>query len=285
MSVFTKYLIFCLLLTSSTLFAESHRFFFEGDGSVHLINAKTGLGGVITYRTPEGHYSDEAHTRINRLFGVPVGSSDETSLRLIALLDHLQDHLKGGPIRIVSGYRSPEYNDGLRKKGKLAAKTSLHIEGMAADIDMDGVDGKTLWNYVRGLNCCGAGYYHGTGIHVDVGPSRFWDEKTTGVEKNLGGHNKLLLTRTEFDRYQPGEVVRLHIGRITDYPLRVALPYKRDKNCQTITNHKDAQSLSVALPSDLQKDRVFSLAISLCERPFPEMPEHIDSNLIQISKD
>ena len=37
-------------------------------------------------------------------------------------------------IVIVSGYRSPAYNDALRAKGKKAAKNSQHMHGRAADI-------------------------------------------------------------------------------------------------------------------------------------------------------
>src|SRR3989304_474948 len=92
---------------------------------------------------------------------------------------------------------------------------------MAVDIEMEGVEGKRLWEFVRGLNCCGAGYYHAKAIHVDVGPSRFWDETSTQVEQDLGARNRLVVLRTEWDRSRPGEEVRMPLGRITDYPIGV----------------------------------------------------------------
>ena len=281
------------------------RYFFEGDGSIRITNSKTGIAGVgseIRYRAPDGSYSQKAVRAIDRAFGVPHRSPDGISLRLVALLDYLQDHFKGhfkaGSIRLLSGYRSPKYNEGLRRKGKLAGKTSLHIEGMAADIEMEGVDGKTLWNFVRGLNCCGAGYYHGKGIHIDTGPNRFWDEKTTKVGQNLGAHNRLILLRTDRDIYQPGETVHLTLARITDYPIGVRseaillnetreirkIRISDDKgNCLRISNRREARALSWKIPTDLQKERI-QIGMDFCQKPFPEMPDRIESNLIKVWK-
>jgi hypothetical protein len=97
----------------------------------------------------------------------------------------------------------------------------MHIEGMAADIDMQGVDGKTLWEFVRSLDCCGAGYYHAKGIHVDVGPSRFWDETSTKVEQDLGARNKLVIVRTNFDYFEPKDTVYMTFARVSDYPIGI----------------------------------------------------------------
>ncbi len=260
------------------------RFFLSGDGVLKIVNAKNGAGGKIVYRTSEGEYLEASRKQINSIFGIDPQDSQQVDLRLISLLDYLQDHLKGGTIRVVSGYRSPEYNEGLRQKGGLAAKTSLHLEGMAADINMDGVIGRKLWNFVRSLNCCGAGYYHGKGIHVDTGPSRFWDEKTTKVEQNLGAHNKLLLLRTEFDRYQPGEVVKMGIYRVTDYPFGIR--QKDSSPCQSISKKEEARKLQWEIPHPNKEDKkVLGKMIipwELCEKNYPEMPDQILSNPILV---
>ena len=286
-----------LLSSLSAGAAPSGRFFIEGDGKVHLVNKTTGVGGPVTYRTPEGDYPESTQRKINQIFGVPPNASEGIAIRLTALLDHLQDQLKGGMITIVSGYRSPTYNEGLRKKGRLAARTSMHLEGMAADIEMEGVEGKRLWEFVRGLNCCGAGYYHAKAIHVDVGPSRFWDETSTKVEQDLGARNKLVLLRTEWDLYRPGEEVRMTLGRITDYPIGV----RRDgqliqtgrevvgvrlengwTDCLLIPNRSAARSLAWKIPKGIAPKEKARIRISFCQRPFPEMPEGIDSNPISI---
>ncbi|MGQ0568190.1 MAG: YcbK family protein [Armatimonadota bacterium] len=286
------------LLSSLTVgAAPSGRFFIEGNGTVHLVNRNTGAGSPVIYRTPGGEYPESAQRRINQIFGVPPNASEGIAIRLTALLDYLQDQLKGGMIKIVSGYRSPIYNEGLRKKGRLAARTSMHLEGMAADIEMEGVDGKRLWEYVRGLDCCGVGYYHAKGIHVDVGPSRFWDETSTRVEQDLGARNKLVLLRTEWDLYRPGEEVRMTLGRITDYPIGV----RRDgqlmhtgqevvgvrlengrTDCLLIPSRSAARSLVWKIPQRIAPKEKSRVRISFCQKPFPEMPEGVDSNPISI---
>ncbi len=287
-----------LLLSSLTaIAAPAGRFFIEGDGKVHLVNKRTRVGGPITYRTPGGDYPESAQRRIDEIFGVPPNASEGIAIRLTALLDYLQDHLKGGTIKIVSGYRSPTYNEGLRKEGRLAVRTSMHIEGMAADIEMEGVEGKRLWEFVRGLNCCGAGYYHSTMIHVDVGPRRFWDETTTRVEQDLGARNKLVLLRTEWDLYRPGEEVRMTLGRITDYPFGV----RRDgqlihagqkvisvrlensqSDCLLIRDRSATRALAWKIPKGIAPKERARIRISFCQRSFPEMPQGIDSNPISI---
>lgn len=273
------------------------RFFLEGDGTVHLVSATTAVGGLITYRTPAGNYPESARRRINQIFDVPPNTSEGIALRLVALLDYLQDQLKGGPIKIVSGYRSPAYNEGLRRQGRLAARTSLHLEGMAADIEMEGVEGKRLWEFVRSLNCCGAGYYHTNEVHVDVGPSRFWDETSTGVGRDPGARNRLVLLRTQWDLYAPGEEVRMVLSRITDYPIGV----RRDAwligagrvvggvrleggriDCILIPNRSAAKSLAWKIPPGTAPNERSQVRIAFCHRPFPQMPEGIESNPVSI---
>jgi len=288
---------FFLLSSLTVIAAPSGRFFIEGDGKIHLVNKKTGAGGPVTYRTPRGEYPESAQRRINQILGVPPNASEGIAIRLTALLDYLQDQLKGGTIKIVSGYRSPTHNEGLRKKGRLVARTSMHLEGMAADIEMEGVEGKRLWEFVRGLDCCGAGYYYAKGIHVDVGPNRFWDASSTKVEQDLGARNKLILLRTEWDLYRPGEEVRMTLGRITDYPIGVRRDGKlihtgqevvgvRLENglpdCLLIPNRSAARSLVWKIPNRIAPKEKFRIRISFCQKRFPEMPEGIDSNPISI---
>lgn len=267
------------------------------------MNTKTGAGGTFKYRGADGQYNLQTLDRINEVFGLKTAPDEFIAPRLIALLDYLQDKLKGGTIRIISGYRSPDYNNNLRKKGRLAARTSLHIEGMAADIEMDGVDGKRLWEFVRSLDCCGAGYYHGKGIHVDVGPSRFWDETSTKVEQNLGAHNKLLLLRTNFDYYNRGERVYMTLGRITDYPVgirpkvslvtssgkeTVSLPLDlegkgfKKSDCVPIPDRPSARSLEFDLSEKIDSKEKLQVRVEFCEKPFAEMPDQTVSNPIVI---
>lgn len=62
--------------------------------------------------------------------GDPIVKYDPS---LIALLQTLRDMFRS-PIRIHSGYRSPEHNAAVG-----GSPTSKHLQGMAADISIDGV--------------------------------------------------------------------------------------------------------------------------------------------------
>jgi len=312
MKILPLFLIVLSLISTTSFAGESRRYYFEGDGTVKIASAKNGKSGTFVYRDPKGGYDLGTFDRINGVFDLKT-MPDEFTLehgpfgvhpRLIALLDYLQDELKGGKIVIKSGYRSPTYNEGLRKKGKLAAKTSMHIEGMAADIELEGVDGKKLWEYVRSLDCCGAGYYQGKGIHIDVGPSRFWDEKTTGVEKDLGSHNKLLMLRTNFDVYRPGERVYTILGRITDYPVNVkpnvsienskgkslataaidVKDLKQANGCLILPSRAAARSLEFDLPNGIKNEDKIAVRMELCDKEFPEMPDSVLSNVFAVKQ-
>ena len=59
---------------------------------------------------------------------------------------------------MLSGYRTPEYNEGIRRRGGKAASGSLHTEGMAADLALPREQLYPLWAHLRGLECCGAGF-------------------------------------------------------------------------------------------------------------------------------
>jgi uncharacterized protein YcbK (DUF882 family) len=272
------------------------RYFLSGDGWIQLSNAKTGKSARIQYRLPDGSYPREAHQQINRLFGVPAGSSDQISLRLISFLDYLEDRYRH-PIEIISGYRSPEYNEGLRAKGRLAAKASLHMEGMAADIRMRKVLSAEAFQMIKALNCCGVGFYHDNSLHVDTGPARYWDETTSKVRTTISEHNKRIMVRTEQDIYVPGEEIELRLARITDYPLglasgfalvqdgRMLQEFSFDGNSETCLPIKDPgeRTAKWKIPETFRADGKVHIRLSFCEKPFPEMPDQIESNPIVIS--
>jgi uncharacterized protein YcbK (DUF882 family) len=75
----------------------------------------------------------------------------------------------GGPVQVLSGYRSPKYN------AKLAgsAKDSQHMYGRAADIRVKGVDSRALHDTILRLyedgkiQIGGLGSYPGW-VHVDI---------------------------------------------------------------------------------------------------------------------
>ena len=210
---------------------DDGRFFFSGDGRVDLLSEKNGHSFAGPYRYGVKRYDKAALKDICRVFDAPYDPELSTlSLRLLEFLDFLQDSLnRGAKITIISGYRSPEYNTRLRNRGGLAAKASLHQYGMAADIKMEGVSARRVWDMVKTLGFGGAGYYHGDTVHIDVGPARSWDETTSGVGTGISDDNKLIGLVTDYDRYRPGEMVALRFIRMTAFPIGVVSEFALDR--------------------------------------------------------
>ena len=222
----TALFILCLVFPISGASANTQdvrRYVYTGDGTLNLFSAKKKISFDGRYRTGSGIYHQKALKAIDGLFGAePDSDGFIVSLRLIEFIDFLEDRFHpGARITIASGWRSPRYNTDLRNKGKLAATASLHQYGMAADIKIAGTSSRDIWNFVKGLGFGGTGYYQGEFVHVDVGPARWWDEKTSGVGTDISAHNKLIGIVTDYDFYLPGETLKLRFIRMTSFPIGV----------------------------------------------------------------
>lgn len=209
------------------------------------------------------------------------------SPRLIALLDFLQDRLTGGKgwIHIHSGYRSPLYNERLRARGVGAAKSSLHMEGMAADISLRGVAPKKLWGFIRDLNCCGAGYYAGEMVHVDTGPARFWESATSKVFTDIAAHNKQIFPTTEYDVYAHGERMDFKLARITEEAFevckKVSLVWEKGGVWKSVALHREPSPhhFSLTLPAGkMTPGKKLRLKVRFCAKSSREMPTFALSN-------
>jgi uncharacterized protein YcbK (DUF882 family) len=200
------------------------RFFLSGDGSLEIDNAHTGEKLRVRYREADGSYHREALARIERIFrSRGDGKAAPISLRLIELIDHLSDRERPRRLLLYSGYRSPEDNRAIVARGGGAARTSMHSAGLAADLGFAGVDLRGLWDRVRALACCGAGYYARSGfLHLDVGLPRFWEQTTSRVSEDLSADNARVFARTELDRYIADEDVEVRLYAVTLPPLRLA---------------------------------------------------------------
>jgi uncharacterized protein YcbK (DUF882 family) len=204
-----------------TAFAVSP-FIRHGDGTITLGIGRGGAPQTVQYRTGDDKYIEEGLKKINNIFGADWSLPEwRVSLRLIELLDFLQDHFKGGSIQILDGLRSVSQNEAWRAAGKVAASSSTHLDGEAADIIMTGVSSVTIRDYLIPQDCCGVGYYHGKAIHIDIGPSRFWDEKTSGTEKKEPPMNEKIIVRTDRDVYKDGEPITLQFSRVNIYPIGI----------------------------------------------------------------
>lgn len=284
------------------------RFFHSGDGRIQLVNAKNGLSFDGAYRKGGQTYDAEALRSIRAVLNAPAGEpSADISLRLVEFLDFLGDHFKpGARIEVASGWRSPAYNKRLREAGRLAATASLHQYGMAADIKIEGVSSRRVWNYVRNLDFGGAGYYHGEFVHIDVGPARFWDETSSGVGSGISDDNKLIGLVTDSDIYRPGDPVVLRFIRMTRFPIGVAPGFvlervqqdepsdeeirfnpasaakAGDGACLYFANIEQMISFRWTLPENLLCGR-YTIKASFCDRLWDAMPSEIKTPAFEIA--
>jgi uncharacterized protein YcbK (DUF882 family) len=218
-------LLLALLLAATTAAAAAEpapRFFVAGDGTLALVGT---LGGTVrvTYRRPDGSYDPAALAQIRRALRSKAGAAGPVEPRLVELLARVQAMTGRRPLTVVSGYRSPTYNAGLRSSGHKVASASLHTEGLAADVALPRAVLAPTWQRVRDLDCCGAGMYSAQGfLHVDVGPSRFWEAATSRVDENLSAGNARLFGRTDFDRYAAGDAIVVALHFLTTPPVGIA---------------------------------------------------------------
>ena len=280
---------------------DVRRYVYTGDGRLNLVSAKNGMSFNGRYRTGKGIYHEKALKAIDRLFGANRDpGSFAVSLRLIEFIDFLEDGFHpGAKITIASGWRSPQYNTDLRNKGKLAATASLHQYGMAADIKIAGTSSRHIWNTVKKLGFGGTGYYQGELVHVDVGPARSWDEKTSGVGTDISAHNKLIGLISDYDFYLPGETMMLRFIRMTSFPIGVIPEFVMESiqkgalskeivcfkpsfaapttgDCLRFSHMDQMDGILWQLPRGIDPGR-YTIRASFCQRLWDEMPVEIFS--------
>lgn len=187
----------------------------SNDGKLAIFSYHTGEYAEITYRSG-GKYDQEALKAIEMV--MRSRGDDKThpiDIGVIEIIDHLQDHFGAETIEVISGYRSPKYNETLRMNGRGAASESLHMKGMAVDLHVDEVSDEAVFNYVKKLGLGGAGLYRRYAfIHADVGPHRTWSEEPLGKRVLVGTENSpnaAWTAITDRDLYRPGDTVSVTI--------------------------------------------------------------------------
>jgi uncharacterized protein YcbK (DUF882 family) len=147
----------------------------QGARRINWLREATGEHLHITYLTDgawhPGAYDDICHV----LRDVQAKEAVQMDRRLIAILDWMGAFLRQygyiEPIHILSGYRTRKTNSRLEN----AAKNSLHMHAMAADIYVPGVSPVYLGKLLRWLSAGGVGVYPTRHfVHVDPGRVRAW---------------------------------------------------------------------------------------------------------------
>jgi uncharacterized protein YcbK (DUF882 family) len=282
-------------------------FFLMGSGKLHLKNLRNTKEARVELLNLDGSLNDAAFIEVDRVFGFPTEEKGEhISPRLLFMLSYFADLVAPGKMIVIeSGYRSSDYNDKIRKKVANVAKTSTHIDGLALDFWIDGIDGKKLWETVREKNCCGVGHYGGKTIHLDAGRPRFWEAATSGTKSKEPDYNRHLYLSTDFDRYAPGAKVRLSLSGIgtfgfgvkttarlygsadTERPItQMQIASGNKSDCLILGDHKASRFLYATVPAELpishHKAGRYKIKLDFCQKPFEQMPTEVYSNEIEL---
>jgi uncharacterized protein YcbK (DUF882 family) len=278
------------------------RFFLMGDGRIQIKNMHTGQQASVVLVNSDGTLNDEGFAKIDEVFEFPTKEKGEhISPRLLFMLDYFSDLVAPGKlIKMESGYRSPDYNATLRDAGGNVAKTSIHMDGMALDFSIDGVNGKKLWALIRSKDCCGVGHYGGNSVHLDAAKPRYWEATTSKVRTGESDYNQRIYLSTDYDRYRAGDTVRLTFVSVSSFGFGIkrtvafvkdsdgnntiaAAPIKTPEgtDCIAIPDRQASHSVTVALPPNLREGR-YRIKIDFCQRPFEKMPLKTVSNEIEL---
>lgn len=207
--------VILILLSSAPAQSAEEPKIINGDGRLALFNYHEDEYLEETYRN-EGKYIDDALRNICHIFRSPGdGRTHTIDVRLIELIDNIQDHFGAETVEIISGYRSPGYNRQLKLTGHDVARESLHMRGKAADIHIDEVREEDVFEYVKDLGAGGAGLYpRFSFVHIDLGPPRTWMEKPDGARILAGTENNpndAWAAVTDKNTYRRGETLELTV--------------------------------------------------------------------------
>lgn len=160
---------------STEAFKEPEIVNLGGDGKIKITRRETGETIEVQYRDANGNYNKEALDEIKGIMRCSLtGAEKEIPIKLIELLDVIEDHFKKRGIILLSGYRTKPLNEFTPG----SAKYSLHMLGWAADIKINGYSARAIRDFARKLQVGGVGYYPTMGfVHVDIGKVRYWEKR------------------------------------------------------------------------------------------------------------
>lgn len=143
-----------------------------------LDNLHTGEKLNVTYWADGGYLPDALAAVDQVLRDFRSGEKHPIAPGLLDTLALLRSRMETSePFRIISGYRSPATNAMLRSAHEKSgvASQSLHMQGLAVDVRLDGRSLLALRDAAMSLRAGGVGYYPKSDfVHVDVGRVRRW---------------------------------------------------------------------------------------------------------------
>jgi len=199
MKIFTSIITLFVLITISAHTMTARAFdgptsapSMRGDGVLTLFRPVKQHRETFRYRDKKGNYDPKVFDDIAHFFRCRL--TDEAhpiDPYLIEIIDAVEDHFGEREIRVISAFRSELRNILMSSRGRRVARKSLHMEGKAADIEVQGVSPRMLRDFAYKLKQGGIGYYRGRQfVHVDTGPLRTWGWKPAGSRLTTAVANK-----------------------------------------------------------------------------------------------
>ena len=125
----------------------------------------------------DGRYDRAALDRLNWVMRDP-GMEEATPMdpRLFDILATVHERVGSDEAWLVSsGYRAPETNASRARQSRRVSRVSLHMSGMAADVQLPGRSSVGIARLAAEMQLGGVGVYRGSNaIHLDCGPARRW---------------------------------------------------------------------------------------------------------------
>lgn len=149
---------------------------FDGARKVTFRNTHTGEIFSGVYRVGD-KYLPDAFDRINIVLR-DFRSNELFPIdpRVIDIIYAVHQRTQSdAPYEILSGYRCPKTNAGLRSASEGVAKNSLHMTGQAIDLRLPGFQTQRIREIAVSLKAGGVGYYPRSNfVHMDTGDVRTW---------------------------------------------------------------------------------------------------------------
>lgn len=159
---------------SAAIFSPEREF--SGARRINFRNSHTGETFSGVYRVGD-KYLPDAFDKVNVVLrDFRTNEMFPIDPRIIDIIFSVHNLTKqSDPYEILSGYRCPKTNAGLRAHGEGVAKNSLHMTGQAIDLRLPGYSTKQIRNLAVSLKAGGVGYYPKSDfVHMDTGDVRTW---------------------------------------------------------------------------------------------------------------
>ena len=153
--------------------------FLRGGGDIRRLNMYSGRTGesIDTIYWIDGNYIPQAMTEVDRFFrdwrSGQIHQIDTRAIDIVAATQNLLD--TKNPYILISGFRSQQTNSMLRYNSSGVARNSLHLQGQAADLRMQGRSVDQMARAAASCSAGGVGSYTGSNfVHMDCGAIRNW---------------------------------------------------------------------------------------------------------------